>query len=107
MRLVLFLLLLIGSLSAAHAQKRIALSFDDVPRQAGAFYTPDERASALIEALRNGGVEQAAFFVTTGHLAKPHGAGGEARIAAYVAAGHVIANHSHSHLWLHRTDAAE
>ncbi|HEU0285020.1 MAG TPA: polysaccharide deacetylase family protein, partial [Sphingomicrobium sp.] len=58
---------------------------------------------ALIGALRRGGVRQAGFFVTTGNLEKPHGAGGEQRIAKYVAAGHVIANHSHSHLWLHRT----
>lgn len=88
------------------AQKRIALTFDDVPRQAGAFFTPDERARELIAALRRGGVAQAGFFVTTGHLERPDGAGGEARIAAYVAAGHVIGNHSHSHLWLHRTEAA-
>jgi peptidoglycan-N-acetylglucosamine deacetylase len=105
------LLLLVAALLAwaapAAAQKRIALSFDDVPRQAGAFFTPDERARALIAALRRGGVTQAGFFVTTGNLEKPDGAGGEARIAAYVAAGHVIANHSHSHRWLHRTEAAE
>ncbi len=31
---------------------------------------------------------------------------GEARIAAYVAAGHVIGNHSHSHGWLWNGDAA-
>jgi peptidoglycan/xylan/chitin deacetylase (PgdA/CDA1 family) len=104
-RLLLFLLLVVGSWSGAHAQKRIALSFDDVPRDEGAFFTSDERTSALIEALREGGVRQAAFFVTTGNLDKPHGAGGEERIARYVAAGHVIANHSHSHLWLHQTDA--
>lgn len=87
--------------------KRIALSFDDVPRQAGAFFTPDERTQRLIAALREAEVTQAAFFVTTGRLDKPDGAGGEARIAAYVAAGHVIANHSHDHTRLSRTDATE
>jgi peptidoglycan-N-acetylglucosamine deacetylase len=92
---------------AAEAQKRIALSFDDVPRQPGAFMTPDERSAALIAALERAGVEQAGFFVTTGNLERPHGAGGEARIAAYVAAGHVIANHSHSHRWLHRSETAD
>jgi peptidoglycan/xylan/chitin deacetylase (PgdA/CDA1 family) len=40
-------------------------------------------------------------------LEKPAGARGEARIRAYVDAGHVIANHSHSHLWLNRTAAAD
>jgi len=89
--------------SPALAQKRIALTFDDVPRQAGAFFTPDERTRELIAALRRGGVAQAGFFVTTGNLQRPDGAGGEARIDAYVTAGHVIANHSATHPWLHRT----
>ena len=93
--------------STALAQKRIALTFDDVPRHAGAFFTPDERTRELIAALERGGVEQAAFLITTGNLAKPDGVGGAARIAAYVAAGHVIGNHSADHPWLHRTDAAE
>ena len=91
----------------AAAQKRIAFSFDDVPRHAGAFFTPDQRTAELIAALRRGGVAQAGFFVTTGNLARPHGAGGEERIAAYVAAGHVVANHSHSHNRLSRTPVEE
>jgi peptidoglycan/xylan/chitin deacetylase (PgdA/CDA1 family) len=67
--------------------------------------TPDERARELIAALRRGGVRQAGFFVATGNLERPAGAGGEARIAGYVAAGHVIANHSHR--WPHRTTARQ
>jgi peptidoglycan/xylan/chitin deacetylase (PgdA/CDA1 family) len=106
-RTVFVLWLIFGLAAPAVAQKRIAFSFDDVPRQAGAFFTPDERARELIAALRRGGVAQAGFFVTTGNLERPDGAGGEARIAAYVAAGHVIANHSHAHRWLHRIDAAD
>ena len=89
------------------AQKRIAFTFDDVPRQTGAFFSADERTARLIDALRRGGVTQAAFFVTTGNLEKPFGAGGEKRIADYVAAGHVIANHSNAHMWLHRTSVAD
>jgi peptidoglycan/xylan/chitin deacetylase (PgdA/CDA1 family) len=101
--LVLFTLLAVGS--PALAQKRVAFSFDDVPRHAGASFTPDQRTAALIGALERGGVRQAGFFVTTGNLDKPFGAGGEARIAAYVAAGHVIANHSADHMGLSRTPA--
>ena len=52
----------------AQAEKRIAISFDDVPRHACGFMTPDERAVALIAALAEAGVEQAGFFVTTGNL---------------------------------------
>src|SRR5688500_19554140 len=101
LRLAFMLLVLIAAPAAA--QKRVALSFDDVPRAPGAFMTPDERTTALIAALDRAGVRQAAFFVTTGNLDQPFGSGGEARIAAYARAGHVIANHSHSHRWLHRT----
>lgn len=100
-RLILALLLLPFAACATAAPKaepkRIALTFDDVPRAAGAFFTPDARATRLIAELKRTGVRQAAFFVTPGNLAKPHGAGGEARIAAYAAAGHVIANHSFAH----------
>jgi peptidoglycan/xylan/chitin deacetylase (PgdA/CDA1 family) len=82
---------------AAPAKKRIALTFDDVPRMPGAFFTPEERTRRLIAALRRSGARQAAFFITTGNLDQPYGKGGEQRIAAYVRAGHVIANHSYSH----------
>lgn len=95
------------ALGSASEQRRIALSFDDVPRFAGGFFTPDQRAIRLIAALDRAGVDQAGFFVTTGNLQKTHGAGGEDRIRAYVAAGHVIANHSHSHQWLSRTEVSE
>lgn len=90
----------------AEVLKRIALSFDDIPRHPGGFMTPDERTAGLIDGLRRAGVEQAAFFVTTGNLEENYGAGGEKRIEAYVAAGHVIANHSHSHGWLWNGDPA-
>jgi len=79
------------------ATKRIAVTFDDIPRNPGGFFTPDERATRLLAGLRTAGVRQAAFFVNPGNLQQPFGEGGERRIAAYVAAGHVIANHSFSH----------
>lgn len=91
----------------ALAQKRIALSFDDAPRSAGAFFTPDARTKRLIAELKRARVAQAAFFVTPGNLETPDGKGGEARIAAYVRAGHVIANHSWSHMWLSKTSVSD
>jgi peptidoglycan-N-acetylglucosamine deacetylase len=81
----------------AAAQKRIALSFDDVPRAPGTFMTPQQRTDRLIAALRRAGVAQVAFFVNPGNLQQPWGAGRERQIAAYVRAGHVIANHSWNH----------
>ena len=107
-RLVLAVLLVVAAApAAAEEAKRIAISFDDVPRHPGGFMTPDERTAALIAGLKKAGVEQAGFFVTTGNLDQDYGAGGEARIGVYAAAGHVIGNHSHSHLWLHRSGIDE
>ncbi len=96
MGLLLLLAVLLG-VYPAYAQKRIALTFDDVPRDRGALFTPDERSQKLLAALKQAKVKKAAFFVNPGSLDKPDGQGGEARITAYVAAGHVIANHSFSH----------
>ncbi|MGB3754555.1 MAG: polysaccharide deacetylase family protein [Parerythrobacter sp.] len=106
-RLLLALVVATLALPAIAQDKRVASSFDDVPRKAGAFFTPDERAEKLCAVLREAGVEQAAFFVTPGLLGDPDGAGGEARIAAYVADGHVIANHSFAHSHLRHSTAEE
>lgn len=92
-----FLTVLMALLVAmpAAAQKRIALTFDDAPRSAGAFLTPDQRTVKLIAALHRAGVRQAAFFVNPGSLANdPDGAD---RLTDYVVAGHVLADHSFSH----------
>ena len=105
-RLLLILAACFALAAPAAAQKRIALSFDDVPRAPGAFMTPQQRTDRLIAALRQAGVRQAAFFVNPGNLQQPWGAGREAQIAAYVRAGHVIANHSFSHPRLTEVGAA-
>jgi len=96
-RLVVSILICLAAVTPAAAQKRIALTFDDAPRARGPFLTPDERTARIIAGLRKAKVRQAAFFVVPGNLSAPDGVGGERRIAAYVAAGHVIANHSFSH----------
>lgn len=82
-------------------RKRIALTFDDAPRGRGPVYSGEERGAALIETLRRAETGPVAFFVTTQHVPKP---GGRERIERYAAAGHLIANHTHTHPWLHRTD---
>ena len=99
------MLLLLLPVPAA-AQKMIALSFDDVPRGRGAFFTPDERTRRIIAELEKAKAPQAAFFVNPGAIGHGDGVGGEERIAAYVAAGHVIANHGNSHKRLSTTDTA-
>ncbi|MEW2500541.1 polysaccharide deacetylase family protein [Amycolatopsis sp. NPDC047767] len=83
--------------------KRVAFTFDDTPHDPGVFFTPDERTAALVEQLP----EQAGFFVVVGDFQQPRGVGGEARINAYTAAGHVLGSHSYSHLRLADTSVAD
>jgi peptidoglycan/xylan/chitin deacetylase (PgdA/CDA1 family) len=106
-RLFLMVLAMLVAAVPAHAQKRIALTFDDIPRERGAFFSPDERTVRLIAALKRAKVDQAAFFLNAGFLENPDGKGGEDRITAYVAAGHVLANHSFSHPHLSEVTAEE
>lgn len=94
--------------------KRIALTFDDVPRGPGAFYTPQQRSALLIAGLRRAGVSQVAFFLNPGRIGPGRiglgrigtDSGAVARIAAYTDAGHLIADHSWSHRALSQTTAA-
>lgn len=95
-RAVCMLTLLLGA-AAVQADKRIALSFDDVPRDAGAFFSPDQRSRLILRHLRTERVPPVVFFVVPGQIGHDDGAGGARRIAAYVAAGNVIANHTFSH----------
>lgn len=100
------LLMVLAVPAAAQGEKRIALSFDDVPRARGPFFTPDERARRIIGQLRSVRAPQAAFFVVPGQLEDDDGKGGARRIAGYVRAGNVIANHTFSHRHLSEMDAA-
>ncbi len=84
-------------MSQPAAARSIAITFDDVPKQDGAFLTADQRTVRLIAGLQSAEVKQAAFFINPSGLANEASAGSEDRIRAYVAAGHVIANHSFSH----------
>jgi peptidoglycan/xylan/chitin deacetylase (PgdA/CDA1 family) len=104
-RLLLPLMLLLLLPVPAAAQKMIALSFDDAPRGRGAFFTPDERTQRIIAELKKADAPQAVFFVNPAAIGQGDGVGGAERIAAYVAAGHVIANHSNTHPHLGATTA--
>lgn len=84
------------------ASKRIALTFDDAPRADGLAYSGEERASALIDALASVDAGPVAFFATTQGIDRERD--GRERLERYAAAGHLIANHTHSHPWAHRTE---
>lgn len=88
---------------SALTQREIALSFDDAPRGDGEMLDGRARTTMLIDALERVGVEGAGFFVLSENIAKFDG--GTERIEAYQAAGHILANHTHTHHSLNKTDA--
>jgi peptidoglycan/xylan/chitin deacetylase (PgdA/CDA1 family) len=77
--------------------QEIALTFDDAPRSDGGLYTGLKRSEILIEKLKQYNVPQVAFFANSGKL----DAVGELRLKMYGKAGHIIANHSHTHPHIH------
>lgn len=94
-------LLLIWSILVASqvslAGSRIALTFDDAPRPDGQYFSGDKRTQVLLDKLKKAGVFQTVFFCNTIRFDKK----GTERIQAYANAGHLIANHTHSHPDLH------
>jgi peptidoglycan/xylan/chitin deacetylase (PgdA/CDA1 family) len=96
---ILFYFFLITYSYALSAQQ-IAITFDDAPMPDGQLYTGKERTQLLIGHLKKAKV-QAAFFCTTVYL-NPQGV---ERLRQYAAAGHLIANHTHSHQRIQRLKA--
>ena len=73
--------------------KEIAITFDDSPRAARGYFDGPTRAKKLIENLSKHNVEQVAFFSVSNKLDEE----GISRLNTYSNAGHIIANHTHSH----------
>lgn len=80
--------------------KQIALSFDDSPRSANGYLSGPDRAHKLVSALKKHKVEQAAFFAVSQGLDTE----GLQRLMTFSRAGHVIANHTHTHPDVNKTD---
>jgi len=96
--------------STSRTDKKIALSFDDIPRGPGAFLPHKDRAQILIKALKKSDVDQVVFFLNPAHITKginENGGNDEANITAYADAGHVLANHTAHHLRLSDVTADE
>ncbi|MFK8054103.1 MAG: polysaccharide deacetylase family protein [Woeseiaceae bacterium] len=101
------LLIFVNLLAATHGAetgKRIAITFDDAPRVADALLDADERTNLLIQNLKQGNVPGAMFFATTSNLSA-RGEAGRERLHRYVAAGHLIGNHSNAHESANRNSA--
>lgn len=73
----------------------ISLSFDDAPRSGTPLLSQKERAKKLVGALKKVQVKEVVFFCNTQRLsADAH------ELKPYIDAGHLIANHTHSHPWI-------
>ncbi|MDJ0840604.1 MAG: polysaccharide deacetylase family protein [Acidobacteriota bacterium] len=72
----------------------IALSFDDAPMGQGPYLTGPQRTETLIRKLEELDIPQVVFFCTTRGMDKNEG---DRRLAAYAEAGHLLANHTHTH----------
>ena len=83
--------------------KLIALSFDDAPRGAGAFFDPADRAGRLLTAFDRYQIPQVAFYVNPGRIGT--GPRYSSQLDAYTAAGNIIADHTWSHPHLSGTSA--
>lgn len=83
--------------------REIALSFDDAPTPGSQIFSGPERTRRLITGLRKAGAPPAVFFCTARYLKHPHG---PERMRLYARAGHLLANHSYSHLDLDTVPAA-
>lgn len=73
--------------------KEIAITFDDSPRHASGHFDGPTRSAKLISELKKHKVKQVAFFSVSERLNEE----GVKRLKSYSAAGHIIANHTHSH----------
>lgn len=80
--------------------KRIAITFDDAPNP-GTFLSGEDRATHLLAGLRDAGVPRVAFFANSVRMDGE----GSRRLRRYAEAGHLIANHTHSHLDLNKVSA--
>ncbi len=102
MKFLLIIFILSHVCFLAHSQE-IALTFDDAPMADGKYYSGVVRTKVLIEKLKNMDVTQVAFFATTGHI---KGEDSKQRLLNYAKAGHLLANHTHTHQWMHKLGTA-
>jgi peptidoglycan-N-acetylglucosamine deacetylase len=83
--------------------QEIALTFDDAPMSNGQYFTGAKRTETLIKKLQQLKISQVAFFTTTSHIDSI----GLKRLNQYAKAGHILANHSHSHQRSHVMGTAQ
>jgi peptidoglycan/xylan/chitin deacetylase (PgdA/CDA1 family) len=89
-------LLLLFLFSNLYSQE-IAITIDDAPLQDGPLFSGRERAQKIISVLKKQNISTVAFFVITNNIDDA----GKNRLMQYANAGHLLANHTHTHQWIH------
>lgn len=82
--------------------KQISITFDDAPLRGSHIMSGEEKTNKIIKHLKDSGVADALFFVTTGNVTSNLD---RSRLLAYSNAGFHLAHHSHSHLSANKVDA--
>lgn len=90
LRFSIYFILLLNSTSLL--SKEIAFTFDDSPRFATGHFDGPTRSKKLIKQLKLHNI-QAAFFSVSKNIDQE----GDERLKRYAKAGHIIANHTHTH----------
>jgi peptidoglycan/xylan/chitin deacetylase (PgdA/CDA1 family) len=90
------------SLSLPISAQEIAITFDDAPTGNSVVSTGPERTTRLLDALKKASVTQTVFFVVTSYI----DSSGADRLRRYASAGHLLANHTHRHEWIHAIGTA-
>jgi peptidoglycan-N-acetylglucosamine deacetylase len=83
-------------LAAYCSAQEIAITFDDAPTGNGPLFSGIERSEKILGHLKKHDVDEAAFFVVTRAIDQS----GKDRLMAYTRAGHLLANHTHTHEWI-------
>lgn len=83
--------------------KELAITFDDSPRFANGYLNGEQRSQMLIKRLAEHGVDQVVFFSIANALDQE----GRERLHRYADAGHIIANHTYSHLDINQASLDE
>jgi len=92
----LFFLVAVCITITAYPQE-IAITFDDAPTPDGPLFSGTERTEKIIGHLKTRNIREVAFFVVTRHIS----AYDSGRLDRYTNAGHILANHSHTHQHIH------
>ena len=97
----IFLVITLSLVCCKGYAQEIAITFDDAPTGDGPLFDGETRTNKILQQLKKHGIDEVAFFVLTSNIS----AANLGRLSRYSNAGHVLANHSHTHQHIHRIGA--